>query len=180
MRHLIAAALLCLLAINPAQAARHPNGQQFCRVYTTDAGATAFRCFTRSEARNSARSFRGRHRVAHARQHHRRAVARIRDRGQIVAHPTGCPRVAFCGCGVASHIFGSPIRALWLAAAWLRYPSAAPAPGMVAVRQHHVFAIVALRSPGVVLAFDPNSGGHRTRIHLRSLAGYKVVNPRAG
>ncbi len=88
--------------------------------------------------------------------------------------------MAFCGCGVARHIFGSPVRALWLAAAWLRFPPAAPAPGMVAVRAHHVFAIVAVHSPGVVLAFDPNSGGHRTRIHLRSLAGYRVVNPRAG
>jgi hypothetical protein len=51
---------------------------------------------------------------------------------------------------------------------------------MVAVRSHHVFAIVAVHEGGMVTAFDPNSGGHRTRIHLRSLAGFRVVNPRAG
>jgi hypothetical protein len=48
---------------------------------------------------------------------------------------------------------------------------------MVAVRQHHVFAILRVISPGVVLAYDPNSGGHQTRIHACSLAGYSVRNP---
>lgn len=182
MRRMIATALLCLLACSNAQAARHAHGQQFCRTYSTDAGATAFRCWSRSEARQSARSFRHRVRVAHARRHRGGAVARVHDQGQIVAHPAGCPSRAFCGCGVARYIFGSPVRALWLAAAWLRYPPAAPGPGMVAVARggHHVFAIVAVHSPGVVMAYDPNSGRHRTRIHLRSLAGYRVVNPRAG
>lgn len=97
---------------------------------------------------------------------------------QIVAHPTGCPRRLFCGCGVAVHVFGAPIRSLWLATSWLRFPSAPPGPGMVAARAHHVFAIVQNLGGGRVLAYDPNSGRGLTRIHARSLAGYRVVNPR--
>jgi hypothetical protein len=179
MRYLLATALLCLLAL-PAQAARHPNGQQFCRVYSTDAGATAFRCWAKAGARKSVRSFRGRHRVAHARKHHRGVGARVRDRGQIVAHPAGCPRVAFCGCGAALRLFGEARRSLWLAANWLRFPRAEPGPDMAAVRTHHVMVILVYHGNGRATVYDANSGGHRTRIHERSLAGYRIVNPRAG
>ena len=97
---------------------------------------------------------------------------------QIVAHPAGCPARAFCGCGASIEVFGKNIRELWLAANWFRFPRAEPAPGMVAVRKHHVFVIREVRGPGEVLAYDANSGGRKTRIHLRSLAGYTVVNPR--
>ncbi len=99
---------------------------------------------------------------------------------RIVDHPEGCPRTAFCGCGVALKVFGKPIRELWPAASWFRFKAAEAAAGMVAVRRHHVFFIVEVISHGRVLAYDPNSGGHKTRIHLRSLAGYKVVDPRSG
>jgi hypothetical protein len=103
--------------------------------------------------------------------------------GQIVAHPAGCPHVAFCGCGVARYIFNKidgAMRSLWLAANWRRFPPAEPGPGMVAYRAHHVFAIVENRGNGRVLAYDPNSGGHATRIHEVSLAGFRVVNPHGG
>lgn len=102
---------------------------------------------------------------------------------QIVPNPRGCPPVAFCGCGTALWIFGTPIRALWLARNWLRYPPAQPAPGMVAVRRdgHHVFAIIRVRGKQALI-YNPNSGGHRTRIHWVSLAHlkarYSVRNPR--
>lgn len=101
---------------------------------------------------------------------------------QIVAHPEGCPSRAFCGCGVSLHVFGKAVRegGLAIAAEWLRFPRAEPAPGMVAARPGHVFAIMENLGGGRVLAYDPNSGGHRTRIHVRSLAGYTVVNPGAG
>jgi hypothetical protein len=56
----------------------------------------------------------------------------------IVAHPPGCSRRAFCGCGAAVRVFGAPIRSLWLAANWFKFPRAQPAAGMVAVRRHHV------------------------------------------
>ncbi len=118
-------------------------------------------------------------------QAHKVASAIVgRSRGEargvgIVDHPSGCPRTAFCGCGVAVKVFGKPIRDLWLAANWFKFKTAAPAPGMVAVRRHHVFVVLEVLGHNKVLAYDPNSGGHKTRIHLRSLAGYRVVDPRS-
>ncbi len=95
----------------------------------------------------------------------------------ILPHPPGCPRRAFCGCGAAVEVFGKPVRSLWLAANWLAFPRAAPAPGMVAARRGHVFVIKQVLGNGKVLAYDANSGGRRTRLHVRSLAGFAVVNP---
>jgi hypothetical protein len=100
------------------------------------------------------------------------------DRGaQILPHPPGCPRRAFCGCGAAVEVFGRPIRSLWLASNWLRFPRAAPAPGMVAARRGHVFVIRQVLGGGLVLAYDANSGHGFTKLHVRSLAGFTVVNP---
>jgi len=98
----------------------------------------------------------------------------------ITAHPAGCPRRAFCGCGVAKHIFGELRPDLWAAASWFRFPRAAPAPGMVAVRPHHVLAILMDLAGGRALAYNPNSGGGKTRIEEVSLRGYTIVNPRGG
>ncbi|ULL01716.1 hypothetical protein FJV43_03545 [Bradyrhizobium sp. I71] len=98
---------------------------------------------------------------------------------QILPHPAGCPRRAFCGCGAAVRLFGSPVRSLWLAAAWFKFPRAAPAPGTVAVRRHHVFVLESHLGGATWLAYDANSGGHATRLHARSIAGYVIVNPRA-
>lgn len=97
-------------------------------------------------------------------------------RGVIGGRPAGCPH-AFCGCGTSLHIFGRIIPSLNLAANWFHFPRANPAPGMVAVRNHHVFAIESVNGDGTVVAFDSNSGGHRTRIHTISLRGYSVRNP---
>lgn len=97
--------------------------------------------------------------------------------GSIKPHPSGCPRTAFCGCGVSERVYGHPVRELWLAANWFRFPRAAPAPGTVAVRRHHVFYIERVEGDGRVIAYDPNSGGHLTRVHEVSLAGYVVVRP---
>lgn len=96
---------------------------------------------------------------------------------QIVEHPIGCPRTSFCGCGVSLHVFGYSIRELWLARNWLEFPPAAPGPGKVAARRGHVFAILKDLGGGNVLAYDPNSGGHKTRIWVRNLSGYRVVDP---
>jgi hypothetical protein len=97
----------------------------------------------------------------------------------IVAHPEGCPARLFCGCGAAVRIFGRPIRDLWLAANWFRFPRGAPAPGMVAVRRHHVFVLEAHLGGDTWQVYDANSGGRKTRIHARSITGYSIVNPRA-
>jgi len=97
--------------------------------------------------------------------------------GATVAHPSGCPGRAFCGCGAALRVFGRPVRSLWLAAAWFRFPRSAPAPGTVAVRRHHVFVLESHVEGNTWIVYDANSGGHATRIHPRSIAGYTIVNP---
>ena len=55
-----------------------------------------------------------------------------------------------------------------------------PAPGMAAARRGHVFILKRHVSGNRWLVYDPNSGRGLTRIHVRSLAGYTVVNPRGG
>lgn len=99
---------------------------------------------------------------------------------RVVSHPSGCPGRAFCGCGVSVSVFGRPVRDLYLARNWFKFPRSTPAPGMVAVRRHHVMKILAVDASGNATVYDPNSGGHQTRIHTRSLAGYTVVNPHGG
>jgi hypothetical protein len=98
--------------------------------------------------------------------------------GQVLPHPAGCPRVAFCGCGASVEAFGRSVRALWRAAAWLAFPPAAPAPGMAAVRAHHVMIIRQYLGDDRALVYDANSGGHLTRVHVVSLRGYRIRNPR--
>lgn len=107
-------------------------------------------------------------------------AARVAVEDRVVEHPPGCPARSFCGCGVSLRIFGKSIRELWLAANWFRFPPAKAGPGMVAVRRHHVMAIIEAHGDGTATVYDPNSGRHLTRIHRRSLAGYSVRDPRAG
>ena len=114
-----------------------------------------------------------RHHAHHHRHHATASVIPVR----VVAHPAGCPARAFCGCGAAVRVFGRPVRDLWLAANWYRFPRAAPAPGMAAVRPHHVFVLEADLGGGLWQVFDANSGGHLTRVHARAIAGYAIVNP---
>lgn len=104
---------------------------------------------------------------------------RQRVAATVVAHPQGCPARLFCGCGAAVRVFGRPVRDLWLAANWFRFPRATPASGMVAVRRHHVFVLESHIGGDTWLAYDANSGRRLTRIHARSIAGFTIVNPRA-
>ena len=106
---------------------------------------------------------------------HRRTISR----GDIVAHPAGCPARAFCGGGAAVRVFGRPVRSLWLAAAWYRFPRTFPHAGAVAVRRHHVFVLESHVGGNVWQVYDANSGGHATPVHTRSIAGYTIVNPRS-
>lgn len=129
--------------------------------FTALIAALAFACaFTSAEARPK-----------------RSVVSKIESTGRVVAHPAGCPARSFCGCGAAVRVFGKPIRNLWLARNWFRFPRAAAAAGMVAVRRHHVFVLERHISGSTWLAYDANSGGRRTRIHPRSIAGFAIVNP---
>jgi hypothetical protein len=95
----------------------------------------------------------------------------------IVAHPAGCPTSAFCGCGASVRVFGAPRRDLYLARAWLRFPRAAPAPGMVGARSGHVLVLESHVSGDTWMVYDANSGGRKTRLHARSIRGYSIVNP---
>lgn len=97
----------------------------------------------------------------------------------VVAHPAGCPSRAFCGCGAAIRVFGHSVRRLWLAANWFGFPRAAPGWHMAAVRRHHVMVLESQVSGSEWLVYDANSGGHMTRLHVRSIAGFVIVNPRA-
>lgn len=95
----------------------------------------------------------------------------------IGGRPAGCPS-SFCGCGAALRVFGHVVPELNLASNWLRFPRAAPAPGMVAARRGHVFVLEQSLGGDMWMAYDANSGGHATRMHARSLRGYTIVNPR--
>ena len=99
---------------------------------------------------------------------------------QVVAHPVGCPRTLFCGCGAAREL-GLSDPSLWAVKAWYQFPRAAAAPGMALLwGERHVAAIRAVHDDGTVTIYDANSGGGLTRIHRISLAGLVVVDPHAG
>lgn len=160
MRLLITFFLFVLFSVNSADARRHHPVPA-----ASEAVAGPWALFGPPEAAPTRQ--RGRHRAS-------QGVS-----GAVVAHPAGCPRRAFCGCGASVRVFGHSVRGLWLAASWLRFPRAAPASGMVAARRGHVFVLEHHISGNTWMVYDANSGRGATRIHPRSLAGYTVVNPRA-
>jgi hypothetical protein len=49
---------------------------------------------------------------------------------------------------------------------------------MAAARRGHVFVLEAHVGGDEWMVYDANSGGHATRIHVRSIRGYTIVNPR--
>ena len=98
--------------------------------------------------------------------------------GAIVGRrPAGCPH-SFCGCEASRYLFGHSRAELNLASNWRKkFPRTSPAPGMVAVRNHHVFVLMSHAGGGNWLVHDGNSGHGLTREHVRSISGYTVVNP---
>jgi hypothetical protein len=99
------------------------------------------------------------------------------DAAVVGGRPAGCPH-RYCGCEVSLKVFGRIIPELNLALNWkLKFPRTAAAAGMVAARSGHVFYILGVNSDSSVLAYDPNSGGGKTRIHTVGLRGYTVVDP---
>lgn len=195
MRIVFAVLLLCLPV--PVQAAAKPvrhgvdafNGDRW--AYVAQAGTTAsdvnrtMRCppphCGRAKARKSKQQHRRRPTPGYVTpltlaQGFRREIASASSM-IIGGRPAGCPS-RFCGCGASLHLFGRIIPSLNLAANWLRFPRTSPAPNMVAARRGHVFVLKQHIAGNVWLAYDANSGGRRTRIHPRSIAGYSIVNPR--
>jgi len=95
----------------------------------------------------------------------------------ISRRPAGCPH-AFCGCEASLYLFGRIRPELNLASNWFRkFPRTSAAPGMVAVRNHHVMVLMSHVDGNNWLVHDGNSGGHLTREHARSIAGYAIVDP---
>lgn len=101
-------------------------------------------------------------------------------RGIILAHPSGCPRRLFCGCGASIEIFGRPIARLFTARAWFGFPRSERAPGTAMVRAHHVAILKSHVSGTLWMVYDANSGGRQTRLHVRDTAGWTIVNPTRG
>lgn len=97
--------------------------------------------------------------------------------GVMGRRPDGCPR-AFCGCEASIYVFGHIRPELNLASNWAKkFPRTSPAPGMVAVRNHHVMVLMSHVDGGDWLVHDGNSGGGLTREHIMSIGGYIIVNP---
>ena len=96
----------------------------------------------------------------------------------ISRRPDGCPH-AFCGCEASLYVFGQIRADLNLASNWARkFPHTSPAPGMAAVRNHHVMVLMSHVEGNNWLVHDGNSGGGLTREHVVSISGYTIVNPR--
>lgn len=97
----------------------------------------------------------------------------------VGGRPSGCPR-QYCGCGTSLKIFGRIRPELNLAANWVRkFPRTAPAPGMAAARSGHVMLLMEHVGGDKWKVYDSNSGGGLTRVHVRSIRGFAVVNPHA-
>jgi hypothetical protein len=105
------------------------------------------------------------------------SVGDVQSQEKVVSsRPSGCPH-AFCGCEASLFRFGRIIPQLNLASNWRRFPRAAPATGMAAVRSGHVMILQQHVAGDIWYVHDGNSGGHVTREHPRSIAGYTVVDP---
>jgi hypothetical protein len=124
---------------------------------------------------------------AEARPHHPRLYQHFRDamasyggeEAIVGGRPSGCPH-AFCGCEASLFRFGRIIPQLNLASNWRRFPRAAPATGMAAVRSGHVMILQRQVEGDIWYVHDGNSGGRVTREHPRSIAGYTIVDPSSG
>jgi hypothetical protein len=119
-----------------------------------------------------------RQRHHHHTYHHARHFIDANGNGTVIGgRPTGCPH-AYCGCEASRYLFGRIIPNLNLAANWIRkFPRTTAAPHMAAARNHHVFVLVSHVSGTNWLVHDGNSGAGRTREHVRSIAGYVIVDP---
>jgi hypothetical protein len=110
-----------------------------------------------------------------------RHAARHEDAGRqaqiLGGRPAGCPR-RFCGCVASIKLFGRIRADLNLASNWLRkFPRTSPAPMMAAARPGHVMVLLEHAGGDRWKVHDGNSGGGLTRIHIRSIRGFAVVNP---
>jgi hypothetical protein len=110
----------------------------------------------------------------------RRMAAIVDDTVTVLRHPFGCPPVQFCACGAAVDLWGGTGRAykkLWAARTWYRFPRSTPSRNTVAVRRHHVMVLKSHVAGSRWLVADYNSGRHQSRMHVRDISGYVIVDP---
>jgi hypothetical protein len=94
----------------------------------------------------------------------------------IGGRPAGCPH-SYCGCGLRLYL-GLQDKALNLAWEWARkFRHTAAAPGMAAVRHHHVMLLLSQVSGSIWTVRDYNGGRHLSWIHDRDVRGYVFVDP---
>jgi hypothetical protein len=101
---------------------------------------------------------------------------------QIIAKgaPSGCPFRRFCGCALAQFLSLDNRDGRYnLAWNWQRlHPRTTARPGAAAVRHGHVMLLVApTQKDGWFVVRDYNSGGGKSRIHVRSVRGFVFVDP---
>lgn len=178
---IVAACIAATLLLLPSQAeARHHYPTSFNHSYSHHAAVRASFSHRGYVHRAAIRHAYSRYpRRAYALQNFRQAWAMATpDGGERVvgSRPSGCPN-RFCGCEASLYKFGRIIPELNLASNWYRFPRTAPSPGMAAVRPGHVMILESQVSGNVWNVHDGNSGGHVTREHARSLAGYTIVDP---
>ena len=93
--------------------------------------------------------------------------------------PAGCP-YEYCGCEASLYLFGTIRPRLNVARNWrVFFPRTGPAPGMAAVRTHHVMVLMSHVRGDRWLVHDGNFG-HVTREHIVSIRGYTIVDPHRG
>lgn len=169
---ILSVALLCLLALSTAaEARRAAPAKVVCdNVDIMRPCAPSTGNFLQGVKSIKVQMHRVRHTAVRAGEH----VAEYAS--TLLPHPAGCPRYEFCGCGAAAEL-GLNDRSLWLAANWLKFPRATPAPNMAAARPGHVFVLKQHIDGDVWMVADYNSGGGLSRLHARSIRGYTVVAP---
>ncbi len=92
------------------------------------------------------------------------------DTGKVVSHPGAVLPIHFVDAGWRCMYLGVLSAAFGSRHTGFHSPVLTRHPVWSAVRRGHVFAIIENKGNGRVLAYDPNSGHHKTRIHVRSLA----------
>lgn len=107
------------------------------------------------------------------------AIPQTREATVIGGRPAGCPH-AYCGCGASLYLFNRIRPELNLAWNWVKYfPRTTPAPRTVAANRHHVMVLLSHVSGNDWLVHDSNSGRGLTRVHVRSIRGYVIVDQSA-
>jgi hypothetical protein len=178
----LSAALLafaCLSVITTAPAHARKNHQVVS--YDSDGRTGTIGTVSRQSHRAHHRNERAARRASIPRHDQSRAMADVGTRhGTVIGgRPSGCPR-QYCGCGTSLKIFGRIRPELNLASNWVRkFPRTAAAPGMAAARSGHVMVLMEHVGGDRWKVWDANSGGGLTRIHVRSIRGFAVVNPHA-